>query len=223
MTEEAASNLHNEVERLRTWLTSNRWVDQYDRWWTVDGVVGALQRFLAEVQPSDWSEVNGTDLLYVLEQSSTDYIAELVANTEPMAIAIAKHSLARGGIASDDLAERLGCCIQSRDEAEALLMDFARDTHERTRRIALLSLAKLGSAAVPALAIAAWNTGDEYQRIGALSALKTVGSGLFSDYLSEALRDGREHLTAAARKYATELDDGHPASATDGPDASLME
>ena len=31
----------------------------------------------------------------------------------------------------------------------------------------------------PALAVVAWDTGGEYQRIGALSALKTVGSELF--------------------------------------------
>jgi hypothetical protein len=199
------ANLHDEVEKVRAWLTTNRWVDQYDGWWRDGGVVSALQHFLASVQPQDWSADNVTDLLYVLEQSSTDYIAELVTKSEPMALAIARHSLARGGVAGDDLAEQLGYCIQHRDEAEALLIEFMRDGHERTRRLALLSLAELQSTAVPTLAVAAWDSGDEYPRMGALSALKTIGSELFPIYLSRAIEDGRENLLSLARKYADEL------------------
>lgn len=199
------SNLHDEVEKVRAWLTTNRWVDQYDGWWSDGGVVSALQHFLASVQPQDWSADNVTDLLYILEQSGTDYIAELVTTSEPMALAIARHSLARGGIAGDDLAEKLRHCTQHRDEAEALLIEFMRDGHERTRRVALLSLAEIQSAAVPALAAAAWDTGEEYPRMGALSALKTIGSELFPIYLSRALEDGREHLASLARKYVDAL------------------
>lgn len=138
-------------------------------------------------------------------QSSTDYIAELVTKNEPMTLAIARHSLARGCVAGDDLAEQLGYCIQHRDEAEALLIEFMRDGHERTRRLALLSLAELQSTAVPTLAVAAWDSGDEYPRMGALSALKSIGSELFPVYLSRALEDGRENLLSLARKYADEL------------------
>ncbi|QYF95285.1 HEAT repeat domain-containing protein [Massilia sp. PAMC28688] len=199
------TDFHAEVEKVRTWLTTNRWVDQYDYWWSEGGVVSALQHFLARVQPRDWSEDDVTDLLYLLEQSSTNYIAELVTQSELMTLAIAKHSLARGGIAGDDIAEQLGHCIERRDEAEALLIEFMRDEHERTRRLALLSLAAIQSAAVPALAVAAWDTGEEYPRMGALSALKTIGSKLFPIYLSLAQEDGREHLVSLARKYADEL------------------
>lgn len=193
------SNLHTEVEKLRAWRLTNRWVDQYDDWWREGGVVSALQRFLEQVQPQDWSEDDVTDLLYVLDQSSTGYIAELLAQSEPMTFAIAKHSLARGGIASDDIAEQLGHCIHLRDEAEALLLAFSQSEHERTRRIALLSLAELQSAAVPALAMAAWDTDDEYQRMAALSALRTIGSQLLPAYLALAREDGRAHLASLAR------------------------
>jgi hypothetical protein len=200
-----SADFHDEVEKLRAWLATNRWVDDYDNWWSDGGVVSALKHFLTRVQPQDWSEGDVTDVLYVLEESSTNYIAELVTQSEEMALTIARHSLARGGVAGDDIAEKLGCCIHRREEAEALLMVFAKQEHERTRRIALLSLAKLQSAAVPALAVAAWDTGDEYQRIGALSALKTIGSELFPIYLLKAQEDGRKNLSSAARKYVTEL------------------
>jgi hypothetical protein len=199
------ADLHTEVEKLRVWLTTNRWVDQYDAWWSDGGVVSSLQSFLTQVQPQDWSGDDVTDLLYVLEQSTTDQIAGLFTQNEPTILAIAKHSLARGGIAGDDIAEQLRYCIDRGDEAEALLIAYIQSEHERTRRIALLSLAELQSAAVTALAIAAWNTGDEYQRIGALSALKTIGSELFPAYLSRAQEDGRAHLVSLAGKYTDEL------------------
>jgi len=195
---------------LRAWLATNRSVDQYDYWWGDSGVVNAVKHFLASVQPQDWSTDNVKDLLYVLEQSSTGYLAELVTKREPMALAIARHSLARGSVASDDLAEQLRYCTQHRDEAEALLIEFMRDGHERTRRLALLSLAEMQSTAVPALAMAAWDCGDEYSRMGALSALKTIGSELFPIYLSRALEDGRENLLSLARKYANELAKENP-------------
>ena len=140
-----ATDLHVEVEKLRRWLATNCWVDEYDAWWAEGGVVRAVQDFLSRAAPDDWSEEEVTDLLYVLEQSSTDYIVELATQTEEMALAIAKHSIARGGIASDDIAEQLGSCVHRRAEAEALLMRFAQDEHERTRRIAVLSLARLRS------------------------------------------------------------------------------
>lgn len=141
-----ATDLHLEVEKLKHWLSTNRWVDGYDAWWARGGVVEAVQDFLSRVPPDDWSEEAVTDLLYVLEQSSTDYVAELVARTEEMTLAIAEHSIARGGIASDDIAEQLGRCAHRRAEAEALLTRFAQDEHERTRRIAALSLARLRSS-----------------------------------------------------------------------------
>jgi hypothetical protein len=200
-----ASNLHIEVEKLRAWLATNRWVDQYDGWWSTGGVVSALQEFLADVPAADWSVDDVTDVLYILEQSSTDYIAGLVTQSESMALEVAKHSLERSGIAGDDIAEQLAHCSDRRDEAEALLLKFSQSDHERTRRMALLSLAALESAAVPTLAVAAWKTGDEYQRMGALSALKTVGSDLFPIYLTLAEQDGREHLVSLSRKYNDEL------------------
>jgi hypothetical protein len=192
-------DLHVEVEKLRAWLTTNRWVDHYDRWWSTDGVVGALQNFLAQVRSEDWTDDDVTALLYVLEQSSTDYIAEMVAERETDALAIAKHSIERGGIAGQDIAAQLRHCVGQRDEAEALLIVFAQDDFEYTRRIALLALAEMQSPAVQALAVTAWNTGDLHARIGALSALKTIGSALLPQFILLAQEDGREQLIAMAR------------------------
>ena len=194
------ADLHTEVGKLRTWLATHRWVDDYDDWWSNGGVVSALQAFLTRVAPQDWRDDDDADLLYILEQCSTGYTAELFGQHEPVLLAIAKHALAHGGVAGDDIAEQLGYCVHHRDEAEALLLAFIGDEHERTRRMALLSLAELGSAQVPRLASAAWDTGEEYPRIAALFALKTIGSALFPIYLQRAREDGREQLASFARK-----------------------
>lgn len=201
-----SNDFHAEVGKLRAWLQTNRWADAYDGWWREGGVVSALDDFLARVAPDDWSKSDVTDLLYVLEQSSTGDTIERVTRTEAMALAIARHSLARGGVASDDIARQMGHCVGAGDEAEALLLAFMRDPHEGTRWMALLSLAELQSAAVPALAVAEWETGDERGRMGALAALKIVGSDLFAPYLSRALEDGRANLLALARRYVEEAE-----------------
>lgn len=208
------TELHDEVEKLRTWLTTNPHVDKYDTWWTERGVVAAVHDFLAAVRPSEWTEQHLNDLLYLLEVSSMGYLAELVTQEESAALAIARHSLARGGGAGDDIAEQLGHCTQHREDAMALLIEFAHDAHERTRRMALSSLARLGSDAVPALAVSAWNTGDEYQRIGALSALATIGSDQLPAYHLAAEKDGREHLVQYARKCAASLASSGEVAAT---------
>jgi hypothetical protein len=165
-------------------------------------VIGALAHFLAHVPPPAWTNENVEDLLYVLEASFTADAIDMVTRAESAALAIARHSLGRGGVASDDIAERLGACIQHRDQAEFLLMAFIQVPHERTRRMALLSLARLRSTAVPELAAAAWDTGDEHQRIGALEALRLVDSDLLSGYLSKAVQDGRASVVAHARRCA---------------------
>ena len=195
------ADLHVEVEKVRAWLSTHRAIDDYDDWWTEGGVVSALQDFLARVAPDDWSADQVTDLLYVLEQSSTGYIVEILTQTAPMALAIARHSLARGGIASDDIAERLGYVTERVDEIESVLLEFMKSDHELTRRLALLSLANLGSEAVPALAVAAWDTGDQYARMGALAALEMIGSALFPRYLLLAREDGSAHLRSFADKF----------------------
>ena len=95
----------------------------------------------------------------MLDQSPTGCPAELGGQDDDAALAIGMHALARGASASDDIAEELGSCTPRRDEAEALLIEFARHSHERTRRMALLSRARLRSAEVRTLAVAAWNSG----------------------------------------------------------------
>lgn len=118
-----AADLHTEVEKLRTWLAPNSCVGNYGHWWSEDGIVHALRAFLARVQPQDWSEDDVTDLLYVLEQATSadvHCIAELVTQSEPMALAITKHASASGGVGAARLAEYQRYCKQRRDDAELL-------------------------------------------------------------------------------------------------------
>ena len=183
-----AENLHLAVEKLRTWLdTHPRCHDEYHHWFGQGGIASAIECFVKRVQPEYWTDENVSDLLLVLHQSPTEHIAELIMCNESMALAIARHSIGCSGLASDEIALWLGRCVNHREEAEELLIKFTQHSHERTRRIALLSLAKLQSASVEPLALAAWDTGEQYAQMGTLAALDTIGSPLFSVYLRRAL------------------------------------
>jgi hypothetical protein len=86
------------------------------------------------------------------------------------------------------------------DETEQLLLGFATDSHEYLRIGAMVRLADLGYKSAERLAVAAWNTGKEYQRKAALRVLERLNSAQLSEYLELASADGREHLTKMAER-----------------------
>lgn len=123
------ATLHVEVEKLRAWLAPNRWIGEYGGWWSVDGVVNALRQFLARAQPQEWSEGDVADLLFVLENATSadaHHVAELLMQSEPMALAITKHAFAAGGVGSARLVEYQRYCQKRRDDAELLSKNMVR-------------------------------------------------------------------------------------------------
>ena len=98
------------------------------------------------------------------------------------------------------LADALGKWIPDAQDAEPLLERFFEDEHEYVRRRALIALGDRGSMRAEALAFRAWTTDEEYQRIAALGALRSINSAAFGQYLALALQDGREHLRNYAKK-----------------------
>ena len=89
------------------------------------------------------------------------------------------------------------------DEVERLLLALAGDEDEYVRRRALSSLARLGSAAVEELALAAWSKQDaaqEWARMNVLWSLHRIGSPLLARLLVEAETDERPYLSDYARR-----------------------
>ena len=66
-------------------------------------------------------------------------------------------------------------------------------------------LADLGSPHAEKLAFAAWETGDEYQRMACRHPLARVGSRSLRQYLEFAEQDGRGYVRALAEKITNRI------------------
>jgi len=88
------------------------------------------------------------------------------------------------------------------DETEQLLLDLATDSHAHghVRNRAMVTLADLGYKSAERLAVAAWNTGNVYERMAALRVFERLDSAQLNDYLELASADGREYLTKVAER-----------------------
>ena len=75
-----------------------------------------------------------------------------------------------------------------------LLLRFNVDNDEYVSRMAMLALANIESAHTEKLAVKAWKTNDEYQRIAALWAIWRIKSPNLPKYIEAAKQDGRAHF-----------------------------
>ena len=64
----------------------------------------------------------------------------------------------------------------------------------------MMTLADLGYKSAETLAVAAWNTKDEYHRMAALHVLERLNSAQLNEYLELASADAREHIVAMAKR-----------------------
>ncbi|MEL6611531.1 MAG: HEAT repeat domain-containing protein [Bacteroidota bacterium] len=198
-------DLLEEVARFKQWTEANPglgrdWESYYPEWirlWT------AVEVLLEEKKRETWTEAEFETLLFTLARDHThEHVVHLLAMDEERLIEFATRALP---VAEHDakwqLASRLGLVQHQRDAAETLLLVLA-DDEDDVRRRALLALAELQSGHTEAVSVQAWNTGELYARIAALSALHRVGSPKLESYLKEAHRDGRTYLVAFADQIA---------------------
>ena len=61
-------------------------------------------------------------------------------------------------------------------------------------------LGDLGSVHAENLAFAAWESGDQYQRMSCLHSLDRIESSALARYLEMAEQDGREYVRGLAQK-----------------------
>jgi hypothetical protein len=206
MNEPAVTALRSAIQRFRTWaehLPSQRsaeWECDYEHWSEIES---AFRVCLDANPPADWDQQTVDLLLYAIARGNETERLVNELRTRPVHLMM----LATAALSSKDpdakwqLVHAVGRWIPDSQQAEPLLERFFDDEHEYVSRRALIALGDRGSKRAEALALRAWKTGDEYQRMAALGALRSINSAVFAQYLALALEDGREHLA----NYATKL------------------
>ena len=92
-----------------------------------------------------------------------------------------------------------------------MILDFAKDPNEYVSRRALLAMPALRPDCVEQFAPLFWERNcyslelQEYQRIAVLVSLDAIHSGLLSQYIKRAKRDGRKYLLEAAERIEGKL------------------
>jgi HEAT repeat protein len=151
--------------------------------------------------PAEWNASDVDLILYVLARDNEVEIVKDELERRPEHLAsLARHSLASACDHESRWQLAVALAKTQVPESEELLTRYCRDKHEYVRRRALVALASIGSAIAEVFAEEAWATGEQYQRMSALSALHKLKSPSLTKYLRLAEEDGREYLTALAAR-----------------------
>ncbi|MET4173057.1 hypothetical protein ABIB99_004150 [Bradyrhizobium sp. LA6.1] len=181
------------ADRYPVGQRSDEWECDYGEW---PAITTAFAAFLDSGVPQHWSAPIVELLLYILARDNEVEVLKRELMAKPahlLALArLAPHSPERD--ARWQLADALGSDEFAADEVEPLLEQFFHDADEYVSRRALLALARRRSKRSETLALRAWSTEHEYQRMAALDALSAVNSPLLPSYLDLAQRDGRQYL-----------------------------
>ena len=182
---------------------SGEWECAFEEWpemWAV------LDEFLISVDPEEWDDEIIASLLYVIARDNEREILKQTLETKPIHLL----ALARAGIHSKErdarwqLADALGRSGLDAEVVTPLLERFINDEDEYVSRRALLALGGRLAPEAEALALRAWATGHEYQRMAALDVLSSLASPLLSSHLEAAEQDGRQYLVSFARKISSD-------------------
>jgi hypothetical protein len=178
---------------------SPEWETEYYRW---PEIYSAVEAFLDASHAKLWDSVATELILYLLARDNE--LEELKEKLVCRPVALIALTMAGRQSGEPDarwqLADALGSVNLSDDQVEPLLEYWCRDESEYVSRRALLALARRSSSKAERLAVRAWDTGHEYQRIAALEALASCRSSLLPAYLNLAKEDGRMHLVNQAIK-----------------------
>jgi HEAT repeat protein len=161
----------------------------------------AVRDVFRTIPPQDWTPELQRDVLYALARDNEDQVllGELVNHPEALL------RLSDAAIACPDrearwqVAHALGQVNDSPAESETLLRHFViADEEEYVRRRALLALGNRRSPSAEPLALAVWDTAEEYPRIAAMEVLYQVQSSHLPRILEAAHGDTRETVRTRA-------------------------
>lgn len=198
--------LESEVARFRAWAVANPdrikdypvyWETYYPDW---GALYVAFSAFVAATSCQDWSEDIVDMLLYAIARDEENWylVKEVARNPDDLLF------LAEQAVNSSDpklksqIAWELRRLGTYSARVEPLLLQFVRDDDVWVRRQALSALFVIDSPHWSELAEAAWDLGDEWQRVDILYALKLLNSPQLAIYLAQAEADGRPNITEHA-------------------------
>ncbi|HEY1389798.1 MAG TPA: HEAT repeat domain-containing protein [Ktedonobacterales bacterium] len=210
-------SLEDEMVQYRAWADasgvppeqqSGEWSSGYPGW---DRINTAFDRFVAVSSWQEWGEPTITFLLYAIARDGENrYLVRALARRPDDLLYLAEHAVTSPERdARWQFAAELGRLGSELPRAENLLLCYVRDEEEYVRRIALMSLADIGSSRAEALALAMWEDGSMWQEYGRMATLYTlwkVGSPRLAEYLVLADADGRTYLV----RYAARIRAGNP-------------
>jgi HEAT repeats len=196
--------LREEIQRFRVWADSQpvetrsgEWEMDYDDW-------GRLYRAVEstlKTSSSEWdAEIRGWLIYAIARDNEVEILAGRLAELQI-------YDLIPDLLKSDEwhakwqLAKQLGKHSFT-PECETALVALAHDADEYVRRRALMVLAEHNSDHTERLALAAWDSGDEYQRMASLYSLNMIHSPALPKYLELAQEDGRAYLLNQAAEIA---------------------
>jgi HEAT repeats len=196
----AIHRFKNWADRYPTTQRTGEWECDYEHWSEIES---AFDSCLDAWSPEDWTNEIIELMLYAIGRSNeTERLINQMRARQSQLLALARAALQSGDPdARWQLAHAVGKWVPDSEQAEPLLERFFDDQDEYVSRRALTALGNRGSIRAEALALRAWETGHEYQRMAALGALQSINSAAFGRYMALALEDGREYLV----KYATSL------------------
>lgn len=197
-----------EVARFQAWADAiyplakqryGEWETHYDHWNDLEQM---FDIFVSSTCCHDWDDSTVQIVLYVLARDNeAERMIDVLAMNEDNVLCLAAHAVESSETeAKWQFAQAILELHHLSPLAENLLLRFARDDDEYVRRRAMSALAYLGSPHVLDLVHAAWDTGEEYQRISVLCALHQIGSPLLAEYAARAEADGQQQ---GLLKYAT--------------------
>ena len=171
----------------------------------LDRINTAFDNFVAVSSWEESNEATTASLVYAIARDDENrYLVKSAAKRPDDLLYLAEQAvISPERDARWQFAAELGRLGSDLPHAQSLLLRYMHDEEEYVRRIALMSLADIGSLRAEELAMALWEDGDMWQEYGRIATLYTfwkVGSPQLETYLALANADGRKHLVEYAER-----------------------
>ncbi|MHA6484090.1 HEAT repeat domain-containing protein [Paenibacillus sp. strain BS8-2] len=197
-------NYYNEfVSWSRTVDHINDWETDYPHWMEL---INAFDIFLQTNNYEHCSQEIIDAFLYLIgRDNEREYLVELLIEHPNFLV-----HLANRGLHYPDhdtrwqLVYYVSKLSDTNQEIEELVRSYWQDSNEYVRRRALLALGSMKSKYAEELALEAYSTGYEYQRIAALEVLHMINSQKLFEYLKDSEQSNSIIIRNATQRIRTE-------------------